>query len=641
LIGNADYRSDIDGLRGISILAVLGFHFVPTAFKGGFVGVDVFFVISGFLITGILIDGISIKEFYIRRAKRLLPALCIALVIALALGFVLLLPDEFRLLGRNILAAATFTTNFVLINDHSASGYFTNLAENNQLTHLWSLSIEEQYYLLWPLAFRLISKRCRLFVTTCILLLFVVSDFCNVWGLAADRYYFPGTRFWEILAGSWLAIAQRDVKPRWESYAGLAKLCGLSLIAFAIFALHPDDGWPGPKALVPVGGAMLVLTFRAQRTLAGRLISNPVLVWFGLISYPLYLYHWILLAFAQQAYLGQLPGGMKVVPLVSSVALAALTYRYVEIPIRRGEYGMPRFALLPASLAAVFFVSLGVFLSGGLYWRHADYVAFNDAKVVGEDGRITESCLKKFGDLFPNRGKRYFCEDSGDSPHPVLIFGDSHAAMLYQGFLSLNVINVAHLGKGSCAPIWNLEPADPWYQCQPEVNGFIEYATSADSPLIILTGVFERYFDGEYGIDKPASEIEHDIQQWFEVLSRSKSRIVLVLDNPALPFEPKECMKRPIDLRRREDCSFDRSVYDKKAAYYKQLFNREAWRASNVLLLDASKFFCDANRCNAVNDQGLLYTADNNHLSRRGAAIVDRQILEMFPLAFRVQTTLR
>ena len=294
---SSTYRRDIDALRGVAILAVLGFHFAPAAVKSGFVGVDVFFVISGFLITGMLIDGISLKEFYIRRAKRLLPALCVALTLALLLGFVLLLPDEFYVLARNVIAAATFTTNFVLIADQNAAGYFTNLADNNQLTHLWSLSVEEQYYLLWPLTFSLISPRWRLLAGSGILLLFLAFDFCNLFQLTTDRYYFPGTRFWEILAGTWLAIAQRTVTISLGRFEAWVKLCGFALIVYATFFLRPDETWPGPQALVPVVGTMAFIAFAAPKSFVARVISNPAMIWLGLISYPLYVYHWILLSF--------------------------------------------------------------------------------------------------------------------------------------------------------------------------------------------------------------------------------------------------------------------------------------------------------------------------------------------------------
>jgi len=636
------YRHDVDALRGIAILSVLGFHFAPDAVKGGFVGVDIFFVISGFLITGILIDGIGFREFYIRRAKRLLPALCVALMLALALGFVLLLPDEFNVLARNVIAGATFTTNFVLIADHNAAGYFTNLADNNQLTHLWSLSVEEQYYLLWPVTFSLILPRWRLAAATGILLLFVGFDFCNVFQLGTDRYYFPGTRFWEILAGTWLAIAQRSATfiPK-ISAAALGKLCGLGLIAYAIFYVRADTTWPGPQALVPVAGTMIFIAFRAQNSLIERAISNPALIWLGLISYPLYVYHWILISFSQLTYRGELPTNLSLLLAITSVAMADLTYRFIENPVRRGKYGMARFALIPALLGTVIVAALAICLSGGLYWRHMDQVAFNDMTTAAEKVQIYPDCLRLYGDVvrLPTKDakKRLFCEKGSDDPRPVIIIGDSHAQKLFYGFLSLNIRNVIQLGKGSCAPLWNLNPVhDAFYACQPDVNRFIEFAVNAKAPLAILTGVFERYFDGTYGLGKSDAEVERDIAEGFQLMAQSQHPIVVVIDNPSLPFDPKECTKRPVDINRRLDCSFDRAVYDKKASSYKDVLRREAKVAPNVTLIDASSFFCDQTRCHAANTDGLLYTGDNNHLSNRGAKIVDSAILRMFPLAFVV-----
>jgi hypothetical protein len=166
------------------------------------------------------------------------------------------------------------------------------------------------------------------------------------------------------------------------------------------------------------------------------------------------------------------------------------------------------------------------------------------------------------------------------------------------------------------------------------VNGILEYAIGSKASLIILTGVFERYFDGTYQMPKSAPDIEGDVRRWFEVLAGSGKSILIVLDNPTLPFEPKECMQRPFDFNQRSDCSFDRSVHDQKAQTYGSLFRRNAERFANVTVLDSSRFFCDTARCTAVNKDGLLYTGDNNHLSLRGAIIVAREILRLFPASF-------
>jgi hypothetical protein len=182
--------------------------------------------------------------------------------------------------------------------------------------------------------------------------------------------------------------------------------------------------------------------------------------------------------------------------------------------------------------------------------------------------------------------------------------------------------------------VLNFDPPDPWYRCQPTVNGILDYAIKSDASLIVLTGVFERYFDGTYQMRQSPAEIERDVQQWFEVLAGSGKSILVVLDNPTLPFEPRECMQRPFDFNQRHACSFDRSLHDQRAGSYTNLFRTSAARFANVEVLDTSRFFCDKSRCAAVNADGLTYTGDNNHLSLRGAMIVDREILKMYPAEF-------
>jgi peptidoglycan/LPS O-acetylase OafA/YrhL len=396
---DSSYRKDIDGLRGIAILAVLGFHFAPGVFSGGFVGVDVFFVISGYLITGILLDDhLTLTEFYVRRVRRLFPALAITLGLALLLGAVLLLPDEFKALCRNILAAATFTTNFVLMSDVNA-GYFANLSINDQLIHLWSLSVEEQFYLFWPVTLFFTPRPYRMVVVSGLLVLFLAFDFINPFGGTLDRYYFPGNRFWEIFAGAWLAAIQPSQKARSRSVGSIGTVTGLLLIVAAIAFVKPTEQWPGLRALVPVLGAMLIIGFRSRGWFTDVLLANRLLVGIGLISYPLYLYHWMFLSFASQAYSGRLPFELKLGTLVVGVALSAATYRFVELPIRRGKYSFRRFAALPASAAAIFVVSGLIYLADGMSWRFGEALAFNDMPSKGFQ-RIDDSCLKKYGPPF-------------------------------------------------------------------------------------------------------------------------------------------------------------------------------------------------------------------------------------------------
>jgi peptidoglycan/LPS O-acetylase OafA/YrhL len=643
------YRQDIDGLRGAAILAVIGFHYLPQTFPGGFIGVDVFFVISGYLITGILLSTksklwqLAISDFYIRRVKRLFPALSITLTLALSLGFVFLLPSEFRELCQNVVAAATFTTNFVLMNDLNA-GYFADISVNNQLVHLWSLSIEEQFYLLWPVFLCFTPKNFLLLSVTALLVLFVVFDFLNVFGNMFDRYYFPGTRFWEIFAGAWLAVLRsreplKRLRPLLENYqlTDFAKVSSLLLIIAAIFLVRSGERWPGPKALLPVIATMVILAFEARGKLVITIFCNRALVELGLISYPLYLYHWLFLSFATQAYSGSPPNLVKLGALTVSVVLAIITYQFIETPIRRSNLDLRQIALLPISLVSLCILGLYGYSTRGLDWRFRDEQAFNDVLPSSDFVRIDQKCLQTYGDAFVEGilPKRDFClSTSATNDGPVLLIGDSHASMLYRGFVDLGVRNIVHLGRGSCPPILDLDPNVTWYRCQPTVNGVIEYLRNSTASLVVLTGVFQRYFDGTYKIRQTKDELDSSIHKWFEALGNSKKRILVVLDNPSLPFEPKQCMRRPIDLHQRLDCSFDRAVYDKQAEPYKQMFKTDAASYPNVALLDASQFFCDDSRCHATNQDGLLYTSDDNHLSLRGARIVDQEIVSLYPSLF-------
>ena len=343
------------------------------------------------------------------------------------------------------------------------------------------------------------------------------------------------------------------------------------------------------------------------------------------------------MSFAIQVYSGRLPLQVKLGTLTVSVALAFLTYRFVETPVRRGKYSLQLFGFLPAAICMLAVISLSIYLNDGLSWRYATEQAFNDVPKTNSFVRIDNDCLKKYGKVFADGGlpKRDFCLSANiHAPSPIILIGDSHASKLYQGFLGLGVKNIVHLGRGSCAPVSNLEPADPWYRCQPTVNRIIQYSLDSDTPLIVLTGVFERYFDGTYGSAKTAQELELDVRRWFELLGSAGKPVLVVFDNPTLPFEPKECMRRPINFDQRSDCSFGRAHFDKEAATYKAMFVKAAASFQNVTLLDSSDFFCDQNRCSAVNENGLLYTGDNNHLSLRGAMMVDRKIIDLYPRSF-------
>ena len=334
-----EYRADIDGLRAVAVALVVAFHAFPAMAPGGFVGVDVFFVISGYLITTLILSELatssfSFMRFYARRIRRILPALAFVLFIVLAFGWWRLPPARYQSLGLHTIAGALFFPNFL---SWSEAGYFDAAAETKPLLHLWSLGVEEQFYLVWPLL--LLMLRGRWLVPG--LWLIVIASFAySAYAAAYDptaAFYAPWSRLWELGVGGILAAT------RWRTTdSDILSLSGVLLIIASAMFLGASSPFPGALALLPVGGTALVIV-SSSRLLASRW---PVSI--GLISYPLYLWHWPLLSFAATAGLTSWP--IKTALVIASVVLAWLTTAVIERPLR---FGRLRPVSVPASLAAM------------------------------------------------------------------------------------------------------------------------------------------------------------------------------------------------------------------------------------------------------------------------------------------------
>ena len=337
-----NYRPDIDGLRAVPVLCVVGFHAFPGSVRGGFVGVDIFFVISGFLISTIIIDSIeggafSFVQFYSRRIRRIFPALAIVLIACYGLGWVSLLRDEFRQLGMHIFGGAAFLSNFVL---WSGSGYFDNASTAKPLLHLWSLGIEEQFYIVWPLLLWL-TWRSRFGFLPTMVALAVLSFAINIYLYRFDRsgdFYLPQARFWELSAGSILAYTTLNGEPVWDrdcviremqSLIGTLSLCG------GAFIITQKSYFPGSRDSDDHQ--------RRKKTFINKnILSNRLLIWFGLISYPLYLWHWPLLSFIRILGSGFTGFFLRIGAVAVAIGLAWLTYTAVERPLRFGRFGVAK-----------------------------------------------------------------------------------------------------------------------------------------------------------------------------------------------------------------------------------------------------------------------------------------------------------
>jgi peptidoglycan/LPS O-acetylase OafA/YrhL len=362
------YRPDIDGLRAFAVLSVVLYHAFPNAVRGGYVGVDIFFVISGFFISSIIFTEItehrfSFTTFYGRRIRRIFPALAVCLAFVLAYGFVCLLPSELAQLGKHVFFGAGFLSNIAL---WSESGYFDSAASLKPLLHLWSLGIEEQFYIFWPallwIAFRMKAKMGRL-LAVLFLASFAINIALSITNIS-DDFYLPVSRFWELLAGAGLAWWSRIViAPNvrsWISFIGLAAV----LTSVALFT--PETRFPGWPALLPVAGAVAVILAGPEATMNRIVFSNRAVVFVGLISYPLYIWHWPLISYAHIIRLSKPPTPLMATALLAaSFLLAWATYRFIECPVRFGAHRHRRTQIVTVSVAALGVCGLAVWTKSG------------------------------------------------------------------------------------------------------------------------------------------------------------------------------------------------------------------------------------------------------------------------------------
>ncbi len=457
---NQNYRPDIDGLRAVAVSSVLVFHAFPQFLPGGFVGVDIFFVISGFLISSIIFSGLdrgtfSILDFYGRRIRRILPALFLVLVVSFVLGWFLLFGDEYRELGKQMAAGAGFVSNFVL---WAESGYFDKAATTKILLHLWSLAIEEQFYIFWP-PLLILSWKYRNAVPALIVAALVLSFATNIWLVGHDgtaAFYSPLSRAWELMAGCALALLKRRGWKIQPANAGSVASVGL-LLLIASFALIGDTrAFPGWWAVAPVLGTFLLIAAGPDAWPNRRILSHWTFVAIGLVSYPLYLWHWPLLTFAR-IYESTTPTrSVRLALLALSLVAAIATYRLVELPIRRGPRATAKavalFALV-AGMGTLGLVCYGMNGFPGTGFRDPQREAFVDyfdnegaAWKFGTRMGLTEKFRLECDFYNLDRYRRHQATSvpmPGIAPgcterdpakrHAVMLWGDSHAQHLYWG----------------------------------------------------------------------------------------------------------------------------------------------------------------------------------------------------------------
>jgi peptidoglycan/LPS O-acetylase OafA/YrhL len=635
------YRQEIDGLRAVAVIPVVLFHAGFEIFSGGYVGVDVFFVISGYLITGILIRELdrgefSLARFYERRARRILPALFFMMLICIPFAWAWMTPSQIEGFGRSLVAVSLFASNILFWRE---SDYFAPAAEEKPLLHTWSLAVEEQYYMFFPLLLLLAWRFGRSPAFYTIAAIAAVSLLLCEWAwrhAPVANFYLAPTRAWELLAGSLCAFIHFGKRKKRDD---LLAALGLGLIVFAILAFDASTPFPSLYSLAPVGGTALIILFAAERTWTARLLSIRPLVGVGLISYSLYLWHQPLFAFAR-IYSIERPSQVLMLCLaLLALALAFLSWRYIEKPFRRKQriFAGSRSAILTASAAAMVF-----FLGAGVVTDAAD--GFYELKSTDRQLLLMSTATPS-----PKRDDCHLLDPDLENPDgpceyfsrnvEFATFGDSHAVELAYALaerLRPYDIGVRHLSLSDCAPSYRnrLDKLDCSHWTDVAMNSII--GDDSINTIIVSYRINGYLFGGhehiypEFPMETSEAERRTMWTSYINILRdfvASGKKVVLVLQAPELPQTMETLIYDPTSTNAYIP-GLPRDWWTKRTTYVRQRLQEIP---AGVMIVDPADSFCDDAVCYA-GQQDISYYFDDDHMSVAGAGIVADEILNKLGL---------
>lgn len=674
-------RRDIDGLRALAVLLVIAHHVAPSYLTGGFVGVDVFFVISGFLITKLIDDAVHAGtfryvEFLWKRCRRIVPALFAVLVTTLLAGACILTGPELVSLARHVAVASLSGSNLLL---WSEVGYFDTSAALKPLLHLWSLGVEEQFYLLWPLLLTALPLRRRtrwLAVCSIVALSLLISE--NLaYSDPAQAFYLLPSRAWELGVGGLLALGlpmlpATAVLPTHIDRIARSSVSaiGVGLVLMSAVTIDSSAAWPGLSALWPVLGTAMIIAAGPAAVLNRTVLSSQPAQWLGIRSYALYLWHWPPLAFlhilaaerGMAAERVQMIGALLMIP---AVAFAHATLHHVERPARalatRVEARGPILTrhLLPFGMALALLAMTAdtIARSHGLPTRYA--TAGVDAVAAMRDASPDSiTAYDRFASRchLADKGNATWCWRTPGTGKGIAIFGDSHAEVIFAGIAALHPDRPLFLtGRKGCAPILQDSVIEDRLgeicrRAAQLAHAAIRSDTSIGTVLLVSRG--PAYISGAgFGVDtqRPVVPVatRHTLRDTaalhdaFEVgLERSiqsfvdaGKRVILVVGVPEIGFLPEECLiGRPFGLREvRSPCALPRRVVDARNAQYRRLVGTLAARLPTLEVYDAEPVFCDGALCHAKRGRRLLYQ-DGNHLTLFGSRLVSQQLRALLEL---------
>lgn len=637
------YRPDIDGLRAIAVVAVVLYHYFPTYFGGGFVGVDIFFVISGYLVTSILIssnydNSFSFKTFYFRRIRRIIPSLVVVLFATLALGAIALLSDEFQSLGLDTLAATLFSSNLLLIKE---IGYFDSAGVNKPLLHVWSLSLEEQYYLVWPLILWVTLKFKKVRLGFVLSLLTIGSFLFNVVYIHFDQtyvFYSLSSRLWELAFGGLLFFMNIDLLPKKNYVLNLFSLLGFAGIIVSILSIRNNINFPGFMAALPVISTSLLIG-AGSNGYFNKFLSQKYLVYIGLISYPIYLWHWPFNSMAQIVFSNQASSIVKIALIIITFLLAMLTFEFLEKPLRH----------INISNSLIIKIAAAFFLAGGVGYGIWYFKGFPGRYPAAETLLRSRIGLVDAGESLRNKECRAafvnteMCAITDISKAPtVVVIGDSHAAATYYGvknYYSEKKENTLLLLSLASAPLVNISVT--YHGKEHDLDDVFDYiALSTSIHTVVLSAFWAAYYE-----DSSMNSLMADHKYWtsdknnlsernqkiiftnaliktLKKLAALKKKIVIVLNMPLLDFNIKSCFKRPL-VGQAGPCIITEEYAHAIYSNYRSVIAESIQKIpnSNISTYDPLSYLCTDGACPLIRDDKLLYI-DTNHLSTYGAELL-------------------
>ena len=527
------YRKEIDGLRAVAVVPVIFAHSGFKMFAGGFVGVDIFFVISGYLITSILIEDIennkfSLLNFYERRARRILPALFFVMLCCLPFAWFWMLPNQLKDFSQSLIAVSFFASNVLFWKE---SGYFDAAAEEKPLLHTWSLAVEEQYYLLFPIFLFLAWRFGKQRVFWLIVIFSVISLTLSEWGWRhkpSANFYLAPTRAWELFAGS---IAAFIVQQNGVRAHNIFSVFGLIAVVASIFIYDSATPFPSAYALLPVVGVVLIILFGRADTVVGKILSNPLLVGMGLISYSAYLWHQPLFAFARIRSIEKPSISLMLALSFLSIVLAVISWKFVEQPARNKNSGFfkSRKRLIGFSVAGTLaFCSLGLWghVENGATWRLPKNMQAL-AQGINDVNPYINRCQIDAGDV-PQHPLAACTDFFVGETASVVFVGDSHSdAISYQAqkLLFEHTIGSYAVAYAGCIGLPGFYRVDQSsnHKCAEYNKGILDYAREVRAKTIVITSRFPLYLYGK-GTNQPIGRFEKTSSGFVDTIAAKSQR---------------------------------------------------------------------------------------------------------------------